>query len=198
MARIVITDSDLGDVDIERAVFEGGGSHRQLGAVPDAGGRRRGRAPVRMRCSSSTCPSRPRSWTPCPTVRVLGRFGVSVDNFDLPAAAARGIRVVNVPDYCIDEVADHTLRAHPCAHSRHRVAGSRGPRRYLGGSGQRQLRRASGHAPGARRAGPHRVGGRRTRPCAASRGRRQRPRGPGDARRQDRARSMSSSRPATS
>jgi D-3-phosphoglycerate dehydrogenase len=44
-----------------------------------------------------------------PSVRVLGRYGVSVDTIDLPAAAARGIRVVNVPDYCIDEVADHTI-----------------------------------------------------------------------------------------
>ncbi len=44
-----------------------------------------------------------------PTVRVVGRYGVSLDNIELPAAAARGIRVVNVPDYCIDEVADHAI-----------------------------------------------------------------------------------------
>ena len=44
-----------------------------------------------------------------PEVLVVGRYGVSLDNIELPAAAARGIRVVNVPDYCIDEVADHTI-----------------------------------------------------------------------------------------
>ena len=44
-----------------------------------------------------------------PDVRVVGRYGVSLDNIELPAAAARGIRVVNVPDYCIDEVADHAI-----------------------------------------------------------------------------------------
>jgi D-3-phosphoglycerate dehydrogenase len=41
--------------------------------------------------------------------RVIVRYGIGVDNVDLGAAAARGIPVCNVPDYCIDEVADHTL-----------------------------------------------------------------------------------------
>lgn len=41
--------------------------------------------------------------------RVIVRYGIGVDNVDLSAAAARAIPVCNVPDYCIDEVADHTL-----------------------------------------------------------------------------------------
>ncbi len=41
--------------------------------------------------------------------RVVVRYGIGVDNVDLEAARARGIPVCNVPDYCIDEVADHTL-----------------------------------------------------------------------------------------
>jgi D-3-phosphoglycerate dehydrogenase len=41
--------------------------------------------------------------------RVIVRYGVGVDNVDLEAARARGIPVCNVPDYCTDEVADHTL-----------------------------------------------------------------------------------------
>lgn len=41
--------------------------------------------------------------------RVIVRYGIGVDNVDLVAARARGIPVCNVPDYCIDEVADHTL-----------------------------------------------------------------------------------------
>jgi D-3-phosphoglycerate dehydrogenase len=41
--------------------------------------------------------------------RVIVRYGVGVDNVDLEAARARGIPVCNVPDYCMDEVADHTL-----------------------------------------------------------------------------------------
>lgn len=41
--------------------------------------------------------------------RVIVRYGIGVDNVDLEAARKRGIPVCNVPDYCIDEVADHTL-----------------------------------------------------------------------------------------
>ena len=41
--------------------------------------------------------------------RVIVRYGIGVDNVNLDAARAQGIPVSNVPDYCIDEVADHTL-----------------------------------------------------------------------------------------
>jgi D-3-phosphoglycerate dehydrogenase len=41
--------------------------------------------------------------------RAIVRYGIGVDNVDLAAARSRGIPVCNVPDYCIDEVADHTL-----------------------------------------------------------------------------------------
>lgn len=41
--------------------------------------------------------------------RVIVRYGIGVDNVDLEAARNRNIPVCNVPDYCVDEVADHTL-----------------------------------------------------------------------------------------
>jgi D-3-phosphoglycerate dehydrogenase len=41
--------------------------------------------------------------------RVIVRYGIGVDNVDLKAATACGIPVCNVPDYCIDEVADHAM-----------------------------------------------------------------------------------------
>ena len=41
--------------------------------------------------------------------RVIGRYGIGVDMIDLEAATQRGIPVVNVPDYCVEEVSDHTL-----------------------------------------------------------------------------------------
>src|SRR6266571_3985577 len=41
--------------------------------------------------------------------RIISRFGIGVDNVDIVAATGAGIVVTKVPDYCIDEVSDHTL-----------------------------------------------------------------------------------------
>ena len=41
--------------------------------------------------------------------RLIVRYGIGVDNIDLAAAKTKGIVVCNVPDYCINEVADHTV-----------------------------------------------------------------------------------------
>jgi len=41
--------------------------------------------------------------------RIIARFGIGVDNVDIPAATKAGIVVTRVPDYCIDEVSDHTM-----------------------------------------------------------------------------------------
>lgn len=41
--------------------------------------------------------------------RVIVRMGVGYDIVDVDAAKRRGIPVCNVPDYCTDEVADHTM-----------------------------------------------------------------------------------------
>jgi len=40
---------------------------------------------------------------------VVGRAGIGVDNVALDAAAERGVTVVHVPDYCLDEVASHAF-----------------------------------------------------------------------------------------
>jgi len=41
--------------------------------------------------------------------QVIVRRGIGYDNVNLAAATAKGIPVANVPDFCIDEVADHTI-----------------------------------------------------------------------------------------
>jgi D-3-phosphoglycerate dehydrogenase len=41
--------------------------------------------------------------------KAIVRYGIGYDNVDCSAARDRGIPVCNIPDYCIDEVADHTL-----------------------------------------------------------------------------------------
>jgi D-3-phosphoglycerate dehydrogenase len=57
------------------------------------------------------------SWAPVtaadierlPALRVIATPSVGVDHVDVEAATRRGIWVCNVPDYCVDEMADHAL-----------------------------------------------------------------------------------------
>ena len=41
--------------------------------------------------------------------RIIARFGDGYDNIDVEASTEKGIIVTNVPDYCIDAVAEHAL-----------------------------------------------------------------------------------------
>ena len=44
-----------------------------------------------------------------PSVRVIATPSVGVDHLDVDAATEQGVWVCNVPDYCVDEMADHAL-----------------------------------------------------------------------------------------
>jgi D-3-phosphoglycerate dehydrogenase len=41
--------------------------------------------------------------------RVIIQSSVGYDRIDVPAATAKGIMIANLPDYCIEEVADHAI-----------------------------------------------------------------------------------------
>jgi len=56
-----------------------------------------------------TTPLRAPELARMPSVRLIVRAGIGYDIIDTEAAAAHGIWVANVPDYCADEVADHTV-----------------------------------------------------------------------------------------
>lgn len=42
-------------------------------------------------------------------LEVVGRYGIGVDSIDVDAATDAGVPVVNVPDYCLDEVSVHAF-----------------------------------------------------------------------------------------
>jgi len=44
-----------------------------------------------------------------PNCKIINRSGIGFDIVDLEAATERGIYVTNIPDYCIQEVADHAM-----------------------------------------------------------------------------------------
>ncbi|SFL58022.1 D-3-phosphoglycerate dehydrogenase [Paenibacillus sp. 1_12] len=41
--------------------------------------------------------------------QIMARCGIGIDNIDISAAIKKGIVVTYVPDYCIEEVSDHTI-----------------------------------------------------------------------------------------
>jgi D-3-phosphoglycerate dehydrogenase len=41
--------------------------------------------------------------------RILCRYGIGVDNIDVDTATEKGIVVTNVPDFCVSEMAEHTM-----------------------------------------------------------------------------------------
>lgn len=44
-----------------------------------------------------------------PGCRIVSRYGIGLDNIPVERATALGILVTNVPDFCLEEVSDHTL-----------------------------------------------------------------------------------------
>ncbi len=105
--RLVVLDASFGDVSIESeaaaahgvVVEDAGGVSGDaiVGAAGDADG-----VLVRFGRIDENVIER------CPGWRVIGRYGVGVDNVDVAAASRGGIAVINVPDYCVEEVATHT------------------------------------------------------------------------------------------
>jgi D-3-phosphoglycerate dehydrogenase / 2-oxoglutarate reductase len=105
---VVITDCDHPDVDIERAVFGSAGLDVRLAdcrteadvlaAGADARALLVQYAPVSATVLAGL-----------PHCQVVGRYGTGLDPIDVPAARDRGLEVVSVPDYSIQEVSDHAV-----------------------------------------------------------------------------------------
>jgi D-3-phosphoglycerate dehydrogenase / 2-oxoglutarate reductase len=106
--RIVITDCDHPTIEIERAIFARAGYRVELAKCHTADEVvAAGLGAVAL--LAQYAPITDGVLETLPSVQVVGTYGASLDNIDLPAAARRGLRVVNVPDYGVDEVADHTV-----------------------------------------------------------------------------------------
>jgi len=103
---LVIVDATYPDDEVERAAAGALGVAVRRACVDDpaglpaAIGDAAGVLVQLMRIDAATLDA-------CPSLRVLGRYGVGIDDIDLAAATARGIAVVNVPDYATEEVASH-------------------------------------------------------------------------------------------
>lgn len=109
MPTVVVTDYTFPDLAIERAILE------PLGYKIVASKERPPAAELRRLVADADAVITQFAAVNADVIaamkkaKAIVRYGIGVDNVDLAAARARKIPVCNVPDYCIDEVADHTL-----------------------------------------------------------------------------------------
>jgi len=106
--RVVVTDADYGDLDIEAGVLSAAG-HELVQA--------RCRTPAEVIEAARDADAVLVQYAPItaevlaalPRLRLVSRYGVGVDVVDTDAARARGVWVCNVPDYGTTEVAMHAV-----------------------------------------------------------------------------------------
>jgi D-3-phosphoglycerate dehydrogenase len=108
MSLVAITDYTFDDVDVERAILA------PLGAKLEAQRCKTREELIALTAEADVVITQfakvdAQVIGAMRKARAIVRYGIGVDNVDLAAARARGIPVCNIPDYCIDEVADHTL-----------------------------------------------------------------------------------------
>ena len=106
--QVAVSDSVFPNLDPARAVLSKIGAQLSLAEEPktEAILRVARDADALLATYAKITAEMIRQMTRC---RIISRFGIGVDNVDIPAATERGIVVTKVPDYCIDEVSDHTM-----------------------------------------------------------------------------------------
>jgi D-3-phosphoglycerate dehydrogenase len=106
--RVVLTDQVFPTVDVEREIFSRSGGELEI--LPDS-------SPETIRAEAADADAILTTYAAIDaetvaalkSCKVIARYGIGVDNIDLEAARSAGITVTNVPDYCVEEVADHTI-----------------------------------------------------------------------------------------
>lgn len=106
--QVLVTDSGFKTLETERRIIEAAGfemitaqcktEEEVIAAGTNSDALLVQWAPVKAKAASAL-----------KNCKVIVRYGIGYDNLDLPALKSAGIAACNVPDYCIDEVADHAV-----------------------------------------------------------------------------------------
>ncbi|MDD4321794.1 MAG: C-terminal binding protein [Acidaminococcaceae bacterium] len=111
--KVIITDCDHGSVEIERDILQNAGienkllqCHTEDDLISQCGNTEiliNQYAPISEKVIRSL-----------PELKLVIRYGVGVDNIDIKAATYHGVRVCNVPDYGVNEVAEQAMALMLC------------------------------------------------------------------------------------
>lgn len=108
MTKVLITDHPWPDLEIERSILEPAGIDIVDAPAQDEQTLCEHATDVQViaTCWAHVTENVIRAATDC---RLICRMGIGLDNIDITTATSLKIPVTNVPDYCVEEVADHTL-----------------------------------------------------------------------------------------
>ena len=106
--RVLITDYAWPNLDIERSTLAEIDAELVVAEKQDAGS---------LAELAATCDAIMTNWAKvpqsvieaCKECRIVSRLGIGLDNIDVAYCTSQGIPVTNVPDYCLIEVAEHSL-----------------------------------------------------------------------------------------
>ena len=106
--RVLITDYAWPNLEIERAILDEVGA--ELVVAPNGTADEivalAADVDAILTCWKQVPPAALDAATRC---RIVSRYGIGLDNIPVAHATALGMVVTNVPDFCLDEVAEHTL-----------------------------------------------------------------------------------------
>lgn len=106
--KAIITDCDHKSIEIEKELFEKANIPLELKQCHSE-------EEVIANCQDADvlivqyAPITRKVMEACPNLKGIIRYGVGVDTLDVKAATDLGIQIGNVPDYGVNEVADHAL-----------------------------------------------------------------------------------------
>ena len=108
--RVLVTDHVFGDLEAERAALAAIGARLEQAPAtdPESLAAAAAGAAAMLVCFAQV-PERVVDAAADGGCRIIARYGIGVDNVTVETATRRGVQVTNVPDYCLDEVADHAM-----------------------------------------------------------------------------------------
>ncbi|BEU88875.1 C-terminal binding protein [Selenomonas sp. TAMA-11512] len=106
--KVVITDLDMVSIENEKKVFDAAGVPYELKQLHTEEALIEGCKDADI-LAVQYAKITEKVMDALPNIKFIVRYGVGVDSIDVPAATKHGIQVGNVPDYGMNEVADHAV-----------------------------------------------------------------------------------------